>query len=247
MLPVELVEEICHFCDVKTTIALQKSKIFRITYEKLISLLSKKIGIDVSSVKLREIEYMSTLEYQLFLLNTLGRMYHTGFGLNDDSRYLELYIDKYNGDLCEFIEQYADDEDEDEGMAYFHDYILKRLTTMIIPFSIVIIKYQRDAWYSKPDEWYNKKSIWWKDDKFQNRLLPFLNTRPYITVVEHAMQVSISVEKKGSSITIDDILFATRALAADDIRTVVEGTGYRIISINDNILTLEPNMDNFST
>lgn len=245
MLPAELVEEISYFCDVKTVIALQKSKLFLITYEKLILILSKKIGIDVSSYQLKQIEYISTLEYQLFLLSTLGRMYHTGFGLRDNDRHLELYKDDYNTDLCEFIKEYADDEDYE--IAYFHDYMLMKLTTMIIPFSTVIIKYQRDTWYSKPDEWYNRKSNWWKDDKFQDRLLPFLNTKPYINVVKHVMEVEISAEKKGAAITIDDILFATRALAADDTRTVSDETGYRIISINDNILTLEPSMNNFST
>lgn len=247
ILPSELIDEIIYFCDVKTTILLQKLKIFSLTYDELKSRLTDKIGIDVSNRKLVDIKHISTLQYQIFLLTTIGKMYHTGFGLNDKQFYLEISKDKYNNELCEFVEDYG--VDEDDNTAYFHDYMIKPLTNMIIPFYIIIIKHKENYWRVKNErEWYNTKSTWWHEDKFKDRLLPFLNTRPYIIVDDPYQQITISAEKKGRQLTIDDVLFATRALACDDTRRVVgDRGGYKIISVTNNILILEPCMDNYSS
>ena len=55
--------------------------------------------------------------------------------------------------------------------------------------------------------------------------------------------MEVHVEK--DNITIDDILFATRALAWDSSRTI--DSGYKILSVDENVLVLEPQMDNWST
>jgi len=62
------------------------------------------------------------------------------------------------------------------------------------------------------------------------------------------MQVTVSAADKGNDLTIDDILFATRALAMDDTRTVTEGyAGYTVLEQRGDTLILEPDIDNFST
>lgn len=245
-LPKEILGEILYFADIKTLISVYRSKLLLLTYDKLFLLLEERIGIDLNEYSLREVEYLLTTEYTVFLLTTLGKMYHTGFGFNMDYQ-LEISKDEYDEKLCDFIKKYADEDDEETELAYFPDYKIIDLAKMTIPFRTVILKYRKDNWYRKGmTVWCNEKSTWWNDKKFDERLLPFLNTKPYITVDDPYMHVTISAEKKGSTITIDDVLFATRALAADDTRTVaVFRGGYQIISITDDILTLEPSMDNF--
>ena len=49
---------------------------------------------------------------------------------------------------------------------------------------------------------------------------------------------------KKDDITFEDILFATRGLCVDETRTI---DSYNILKITDDVLTLEPNIDNYST
>ena len=100
----------------------------------------------------------------------------------------------------------------------------------------------RDYWFRMPDEdWYNKHNFnpynHWQG-------LSTLDTRPYISVINRYMEVHISKQKKGSPITLDDILFASRALCMDHSRVIDE---YKILSDNNSTLILVPTIDNFST
>jgi hypothetical protein len=100
----------------------------------------------------------------------------------------------------------------------------------------------RDYWYNMPsNDWYNKNNF----NPYNNgQGLPTLDTRPYITVKNRYMEVHISAKEKGSLITLDDILFASRALCADWSRVIDE---YKILSDDNSILVLVPTIDNFST
>lgn len=130
---IDIIDEILYFVSVKTIIALYRSKVMLLTYKKLMIKLNDKIGIDVDSYDLKKIEYMVSIEYQIFLFTSLGKMYHTGFGF--DGKYaLELNFDEYDENLSEFIKEFADDgEEDDHGLVYFMNNYIKRLAKMIIP------------------------------------------------------------------------------------------------------------------
>ena len=110
-----------------------------------------------------------------------------------------------------------------------------------VEYNIVKIMFQgesRDYWYRMPyEDWYNIK-------KYNRGGLPTLDTRPYIDVIDRYMKVHVSKEKKGSPITLNDILFASRALCADGTRVIDR---YKILSDNNSTLILVPTIDNFST
>jgi hypothetical protein len=101
----------------------------------------------------------------------------------------------------------------------------------------------RDYWFRMPDEdWYNKHNF---NPYNHGQGLPTLNTKPYIMVINRYMEVHISKKQKGSPITLDDILFASRGLCMDHSRVIDE---YKILSDNNSsTLVLVPTIDNFST
>lgn len=112
--------------------------------------------------------------------------------------------------------------------------ILQKLAAEPIPYYNVTIKYTEDNWYGKPKQWYNSTKY----------ILPQLSSKTYIKVKEPFMEVTISENKKKAPITLDDILFATRALMVDSTRTADK---YYIISEISEELILEPKIDNYST
>ena len=159
------------------------------------------------------------------ILNLLGPIYHSYFGLHPEKDgYVEIEKDK----LIPYSK-------------------VLESSNVVIPFSKIVLKYSKDTWIEKPDNWFNKPSKWWID--YNNHLkpyaLPYLNTRKYIKIDKPFMQITVSEEKKGSKLTIDDVLFATRGLMADDTR-IVDG-GYKILKVTKDTLTIEPKIDNWST
>lgn len=132
-----------------------------------------------------------------------------------------------------------DDYDEDVIYVTITSKFIRNINKMLmknVPFEQVIVKYIEDTWYVKPqDEWYNEKGI--------ELRLPLMSNYPYISVVDPYMEVHISARDKGSPITLYDILFATRALMKDGFRVI---DGYKVISMDNTTLTLEPDIDNFS-
>ena len=72
-------------------------------------------------------------------------------------------------------------------------------------------------------------------------VLPTLSTRPYIHVIDPFMKVIIDAKEKGSPLTIDDILFATRALALDASR---DYDRFKLLNETFHTLTLEPEIYN---
>lgn len=170
-------------------------------------------------------------------LNKLGPIYHTYFGFMPDE------------DNENIITHISYDEEDDVEIVYkLNDVIQESLTT--VPYETVVITYNDSSyWRRKPSyEWYNSPSKWWKEGEYLKYLskykLPYLNTRPYICVNIPYEKITISASDKGSVITIDDILFATRGLACDDTRSYDKFT---ILSSNDEKLVLIPDMDNWST
>jgi len=194
----------------------------------------------------------------IFLLNKFGPIYHTYFGLFDT----EVFPSTETKKDIEFLRNVFLDGDkiifDDSGLqvtkisdihnneSYVILYDLDKVKyeyQFILPFKTVILKYEKDDWRGKPDEWYNRSSRWWKNNRSPH--LPYLNTRPYIVVDSPFMHVTVSGDLKGEELTIDDVLFATRALALDDTRTI--NNGYKILLRTNDTLVLEPDMDNSST
>ncbi len=121
---------------------------------------------------------------------------------------------------------------------YYHKKYVDNIMKIKIPFNKVIVKYTSNTWYGKLKEWYNVKN---KDYTY---ILPRLNTRKYIKIIEKFMIIDIEALCKNAPITVDDIMFATRGLMVDDSRFI---DNFKILKIKKDTLTLEPEIDNFST
>ena len=201
----------------------------------------------------------STIEH----LNLLGPLYHSYFGLHPEEhgaieidrepdteeevqKLMELK-NKYKAEFWMNNKQISvPPEDSTVTVVIPYKNVLG-ISKQTVPYSKVIIKYQKDTWSQKPGAWYNKPSRWWTSymPYLKPYVLPYLNTRKYIHVDKPFVQVTVSAEKKGAPLTLDDILFATRALMLDDTRTV--DSGYKILNETPTVLTLEPELDNWST
>lgn len=171
-------------------------------------------------------------------LTFLGKIYHTGFGFQKE---------KNTNMVINYGCNNEDNEDADDELIQYDELVNR--ANKVVQYKKIILKFESDyEWYKMPNDWYNNPSKWWKDDRFQNDLLPYLNSREYIRVVDRFIEIEINSEKKGSPITLDDILFATRGLALDDTRTVCNfDDKYKIVSSNCDTLVLEVGLDNFST
>lgn len=199
------------------------------------------------------------------LLDELSVDYHAGWGFDwDPERYLygesdadKIYATQLTGvkifcsvddDNYEF--QLGDPVDE-AGEYYFKPDMnrLKMLSDMIFPWKRVVLKYTENDWRGNLRAWYN--SNYSKEPLIGAKWLPKLDTRKYIVVRELLMCAEVSSESKGESLTIDDVLFANRALSMDPYRTVGEDNAtdhiYNILSDDGDTLTIEPDMDNWST
>jgi len=152
----------------------------------------------------------------LFLLNAIGQIYSSKNGFEDTKSIV--FISETNKDLIQsFIE-----ESKEEG--YYIDEIGNRFTidvdffeqksTTCIPYEKVIIKHK-----VKHDISEKYKEKWIKVDNSQ-----------------------VVISNKGKSITIDDILYATRVIAVsyhetNMVRTIFQE--FKLLSTNDDTLILE--------
>lgn len=200
-------------------------------------------------------EYKEYFKTFFFTLNEISRHYHAGRGFDNNG------TGDYNLDSviasAEFGATIYDKNDKMLNLkqlknrktkkvnftVYYDNNFLKTKVKMIVPYRTVVLKLG-GKWYIKPkEEWYNNC------EEYENNL-PNLNTRKFIVVNNPFEQVTISEDLKGSPLTIDDILFATRALAMDEWRTINIGYNqgdYKILSNTLTTLTLQPTIDNFST
>jgi len=159
----------------------------------------------------------------------------------------------YLGDNIEeddFIESEDDLIDGETYTIVFQTIYVEARAQTVLPYDRIVIKYEGDVkkiWgtdFSMLDvdgAWYNKPSKFFKRRK-QN-ILPFLSSRPYIEVEQLFMKVNI-YRSEDDFLTYDDILFATRALAADETRTYDR---FIVLSEDNNVLTLTVEMDNYSS
>ncbi|ARF12158.1 hypothetical protein Klosneuvirus_3_293 [Klosneuvirus KNV1] len=143
------------------------------------------------------------------------------------------------------FQEYLDDE-ECEYAKILYDYKkLKKDLEENVNQKKVIVKFTDGNWYDYPEKWYNLINPKTRNRTDRKYRLPRLWTRKYITVDNPFWEIRIDANIKGSPITIDDVLFATRALMADHTRTI--NGGYKVVQETNDILILEPDIDNFSS
>lgn len=210
------------------------------------------------------VNQMSNKKPVIELLNKLGPLFHSHFAIHpekDDAVILH-YSNKIN-ELKDAFSEGHEIFDEKNAIeitnnqhlkinkeyciCYNYDTIKKESLEQV-SYKTVIIKYTNENYWSKlPEEWYNMPSKWWKGyfPYLKPYVLPYLKSRAYIKINKPFMEVEVSAAEKGIPLTIDDILFATRALMWDDCRSV-DG-GYTILSKSNDILIIEPNIDNWSS
>lgn len=186
----------------------------------------------------------------MFMLDNFGRLYHTYFGFDCPP---EIYVSNKEQKRQEFWGNFAEEEIEkgDEICYILCTDVIKDEAQAATPYKEVILTLPTGYWEKKrlPEDgvmWYDKTSKWWKEVEESKEHLSFLKSRGYIKVVDPLQKVVIESSQKGNTITIEDILFAARALAADDTRKVADG-GFKVVSYVDGVLALEPNTDNWST
>lgn len=198
----------------------------------------------------------------LKLLNRICPFYHTGFGFRTYISTVPIQLPRdfywyirHNASIYDENEQplrkYPPDGEFVNFRAIMPACVCRNLSKHTFKHDKIVIMYRNEAWdFGLPTLWYNsppperfKKSKQWLDN---------LSSRPYITVDKHAVRVTISANKKGSPITIEDVLFATRALALDGFRSYdyfekIKSHFVCTSSKKIRTLYLEPHMDNFST
>lgn len=182
----------------------------------------------------------------LFLLNEFGPIYggdrgfESGYASNREIEYDPKNIE--DPELGKLIQKYINNRIitnfNKTKFKYYQikfpkEYIEKEVSTLI-PYKRVTIYGSGGS--IKPTEWYNEKGYWIG--------LPLLKTRKYIKIIRKFEEVLVDSDIKGSSLTIEDILFSTRALMHRGDRNI---EGYRVVKEGKDDLFLSASIDNNST
>ena len=204
---------------------------------------------------------------EYFLLNALCKSYHSGFGYHLDEQCLDKDIAGSPLLLAEYVKYKGESLTEEQD-----DYVwinieaaesLAKETKLTHSKIIIRLDYIgiESGWIKYPSK---VRSTWWDDDvvvdspvdwyELPERLIKCrsglssllgpISDMKYIEVTHPYDQVEINAKLKGNLITIDDILFASRALCKDPTRGP---DGYSVLSDDGLTLILKANIDNFST
>lgn len=224
-----------------------------------IEILSLKLGMEPSSLHQLRLKYHQNAI--IAILDRLAITYYCDRGFDTES------FMNYNCNSEFILKACITDTLNNEGSAYVdHGCDIEHLTDISnikighnikisfnyshlehqsqvkLKYKTVILRFEDDQyWKEIPDyEWYNDPEL------KRHLLLPLMNTKPWIIIDEPFMQITLSSEIKGSSLILEDILFASRGLSNDMYRSVGELDGYRVLDYDDNTLIIEPNIDNFA-
>lgn len=170
-------------------------------------------------------------------LNLLGKLFNSGHGFVPEPNKKKKVIFNYHD------EKY-----------YSYDKCVKK-SKLKIDVDTIIIKFSKDTWYGNPKEWYNddnyidqinnKKCVSeFKKFYAKYKVLEKINSKKYIIIVKPFMEIHLYRKIKGDDLTIEDILFATRGLCVDHTRHI---DSFDILKISENLMVLEPNIDNYSS
>lgn len=201
------------------------------------------------------------------LLNALCNTYHAGFGYHISEQFTcetpnPLSMWEEHTTWIESHRTDEDDESENPEIVYCLKPKLAKswAKNNEIKHSKVVIRLSEkgdSTWISKPknvtktcfdDEDVVEKPLPWyelpvRTTKYNNTLEEPLSSRKYIKVTDPYDEVVIK-KKKNVKITLDDILFASRALCCGPDRSISE---YHILKDSKGVLTLIAEIDNWST
>ena len=191
-----------------------------------------------------------TAERTVNLLNLCGQCYHGFVGFDDDNEIIKNVDDKFLVDVLNTEYQKKHYEIKQNGIITFELWFLEEESKIELVYDKVILKLPADYWTGgKPYllESPNKIYEWYDDCKKEEYNI---NSRPYIQINNKYEKITISRKEKGSPITIEDVLFATRGMCLDGSRYVVnmDRGGYKIKErVGDSLLVLEPGIENFES
>lgn len=117
----------------------------------------------------------------------------------------------------------------------FSEGYLKKRSRRKMNYKKVILRVDEEMWDGIPEVWYTSSNY------DENLKVPPVDSRKWINIVSDFIRVEIDASQKGSKITLDDILFASRCFMIDGYRTVSK---YKILSLDDDVLEIEPIIDN---
>ncbi len=129
----------------------------------------------------------------------------------------------------------------------FKRWVLEQESNKEIVYDTVVLRLPNDYWSEgKPHLLASPKKIyeWYNDiSEIRNNI----SSRPYIKINIKYEKITISSKEKGSPITIEDVLFATRGMCLDEYRSVVDMNqgGYKVKErMGNSLLVLEPGIEN---
>ena len=179
------------------------------------------------------------------LLNLCGQCYP---GFDEDNEVISNIEDKFLIDILntEYPEKHY--EIKENNSINFKSWFLEQESKTEIVYDTVILVLPDTYWiHGKPHlldspdkihEWYNHCT----EEKYN------MNSRPYITINIKYEKITISCKEKGSPITIEDVLFATRGMCLDGgvyVADMNQG-GYKLKErMGNSLFVLEPRINNF--
>ncbi len=168
----------------------------------------------------------------LYILNQLGKMYHEEFEIHKN--YKLIILDEIDAKWYEDYGARVKKDNKDTFVIYTTEefvHNVQPLLTRPVPFDNVILMEDGIDFVDPQDQ-----------EKFPNSEL--IKSRPYIKIDKELNAVILSIDEKGSDLTIDDILFGSKGLMFEEYRDIYS---YTIKSSNENTLVLELDIDNYRT
>lgn len=192
------------------------------------------------------------------LLNLLGQCY-TAFGEFDEDE----FDDEEEDGVFNRIKKDVDDEFlmkilnteyskkhydfKPDDYISFKSWFLEEKSKIELVYDTVILKLPSNYWnYGKPHLLASPKKIYeWYNDNSEEKYN--ISSRSYIKINIKYEKITISSKEKGSPLTIEDILFATKGMCLDMDRYVVDMDqgGYKLKErMGNSLLVLGPGIEN---
>ena len=185
-------------------------------------------------------------EKTIKLLNLLGQCYTAFATFDDDNKIKEDVGDKFLMDILntEYPKEHYVIRKND--YISFKRWFLEEKSNTELIYDKVVLKLPNDYWHSgKPRSILNNKIYQWYNDCSEEKYN--IDSRHYIKINIMYEKITISSKEKGSPITIEDVLFATRGMCLDEFRVVadMDQGGYKLKErMGNSLLVLEPGIEN---
>ena len=161
------------------------------------------------------------------LLSAVGQIWHARDGLDD--RFIQddiYYIESVNES-----ELYSDvfDADVEDGEIQIEISAIRNVLNTTFVDECIIVKYPKPH----TEYWYGERRPWFNIDRTK---LGFVSSRSYISIEVPYQEVKLDNQLKGANLTVEDVLFATRALIGGSGWYNIGG--YTSMTRENNILTI---------